>query len=320
MSLRELADRRGLLVGAAWNAGAFHADPTYREVLAEEFNCLVAENEMKFRYLQPERGRFTFEVADAMLDFAEANGMKTRGHTLVWQHCNPDWLEQGDYTRDELLEIMREHIQGVLPHFRGRVFAWDVVNEAVSDDHDGLREKTPWMTIGPDYLDYAFRWAHEADPDALLFYNDYDIEWVEAKFQRTLTLVRGMLDRGVPIHGVGFQYHTRAMDAPSEETVAARIAAFNALGLPVHFTELDIKVPTELGPHDLQEQADVMAAITRTALAAQSCPAIVFWGFTDRYSWIPGFTKGAYDHTLPFDREYQPKPMYQAMARVLGEG
>lgn len=318
MSLRALADRHGLLIGTAYNPAAFDADPLYREVLAREFNGIVAENHMKFHLLQPERGRFDFSYADAMLDFAEAHGMKTRGHTLVWQHCNPDWVAQVEHDRTAMLDIMQAHIHGAMPHFRGRVFAWDVVNEAVSDDHDGLRVKNIWyQRIGDDFVDYAFRFAHEADPDALLFYNDYDIEWVDAKFERTYRLVAGMQERGIPIHGVGLQYHTRAMDAPKPEAVLAKVNAFNALGLTVHLTELDIKVPTELRPHDLTEQADVMAGVTRVALEAKDCPAIFFWGFTDKFSWIPNFTKGEYDHTLPFDREYQPKPMYEAMVKVL---
>ncbi|OPZ84177.1 MAG: Endo-1,4-beta-xylanase Z precursor [bacterium ADurb.Bin429] len=318
MSLRELAARRGLIVGSCYNPAAFAEDPRYGEVLAREFNGIVAENHMKFRFLQPERGRFTFEVADAMLDFAEAHGMMARGHTLVWQHSNPDWLEQGDFTRAEMLEIMRAHIHAVLGHFRGRIAAWDVVNEAISDDHDGFRAKNIWFQrVGDDFVDHAFRFAHEADPTMALFYNDYDIEWVDAKFERTYRLVAGMLERGVPVHGVGLQYHTRAMDAPKPEAVLKKIAAFNALGLTVHLTELDIKIPTQATEKDYREQAEVMAGITHVALEAKDCPAIFFWGFTDKYSWIPNFTKGEYDHTLPFDRDYRPKAMYEAMATVL---
>jgi endo-1,4-beta-xylanase len=318
MSLRELAARRGLLIGACYNPAAFASDPLYREVLAREFNGIVAENHMKFHALQPERGRFTFEVADAMLAFAEAHGMTTRGHTLVWHNSVPDWLAQGDFSRTEMLDIMQAHTHAVLTHFRGRVAAWDVVNEAISDDHEGFRTKSIWhQRIGDDLVDYAFRFAHEADPEMTLFYNDYDIEWVEAKFERTYRLVAGMQDRGVPIHGVGLQYHTRAMDAPAREVVSRKIAAFNALGLTVHLTELDIKIPTQATEHDLTEQAAVMADITRVALEAKDCPAIFFWGFTDKFSWIPNFTKGEYDHTLPFDCDYQPKPMYAAMVEVL---
>jgi GH35 family endo-1,4-beta-xylanase len=318
MSLRDLAARRGLIIGSCYDPRAFQTDPQYGDVLAREFNGIVAENHMKFRFLQPERGRFTFEVADAMLDFAEAHGMQARGHTLVWQHSNADWLEQGEFTRTEMLDIMQAHIHGVMPHFKGRLMAWDVVNEAVSDDHDGLRVKNLWyQRIGDDFVDYAFRFAHEADPDAVLFYNDYDIEWVDAKFERTYRLVAGMQERGVPIHGVGLQYHTRAMDAPKPEAVLKMINAFNALSLTVHLTELDIKIPTQATEADFQQQAEVMAGITRVALEANDCPAIFFWGFTDKYSWIPNFTKGEYDHVLPLDRDYQPKPMYEAMVRVL---
>lgn len=318
-SLRELADRHGLLVGAAYNPRAMDDDPLYGRVLAREFNCLVAENHMKFKYLQPRRGEFDFAAADRMLDFSDRHGMAVRGHTLVWHNSIPDWLRQANVSRREALDILRDHIFTVLDHFRGRVFAWDVVNEALGDTGDGFYRDTSWwhQTVGPEYIDHAFRWAHEADPEIQLFYNDYDVEWVELKCDRTRRLVESMQERGVPIHGVGFQYHTRAADAPSPEDVARRVGRFNELGLAVHFTELDIKIPSSPSANDLRQQAAAGRTAIEVALAADNCPAVVFWGFTDKYSWIPNFTKGAYDHALVFDREYRPKPVLNAMMEAL---
>lgn len=319
-TLRSLADRHELLVGAAFNPGAFEQDVSYGPTLAREFNCLVAENIMKGRYLQPERGRFEFAAADAMLDFAEAHAMKARGHTLVWHTQQPDCIANLELSRAEALDFLHTHIGTVVQHFRGRVFAWDVVNEGVADKGQALlREESPWYRlIGPEYMEKAFRWAHDADPDAQLFYNDYNIAAIEEKADRVFRLVHCLLDRGVPLHGVGFQHHVKACDAPGLEVLSRRIERFRELGVTVHITELDLSVPAQAAPGDFELQAQAYRDVFEAALASGgACPAVVLWGFTDRYSWIPSFTKGECDHALLFDREYQPKPAYRAVCDAL---
>lgn len=318
-TLRELAERKGLLVGAAVSPERIETEETYREVLAREFNCLVAENAMKGRYLQPERGRFHFEEADRMVDFALEHGMKVRGHTLVWHTQQPDWFMDGDFSRSEALEVLREHVQTVVDHFRGRVFAWDVVNEGVGDEGPLLRQNSPWFkAIGRDYIKRAFRWAREADPEALLFYNDYDIAAVQSKTDRVARLVGELLDWDVPIDGVGFQHHVSAQDAPGYEVVRRKMERFGEMGLTVHVTEMDSGIPAEASEEDLELQAEVYGGVVRAALDSGNCPSVTFWGFTDRYSWIPSFTDGEFDHALIFDRDYAPKPAYRAIADALG--
>ncbi|HEV2122123.1 MAG TPA: endo-1,4-beta-xylanase, partial [Chloroflexota bacterium] len=177
--LRELAEARGILIGAAVAAKPVAEDATYQEVLAREFNCLTCENVMKSMYLQPERGQFDFAPADTIVSFAADHAMAVRGHTLVWHRQNPAWLVRGveDGTlADALPGLLREHVWTVMTYYRERrpgvVMAWDVVNEAVADDGTP-RDTLWWHRLGPDYVAQAFRWAHEADPDARLFYNDY---------------------------------------------------------------------------------------------------------------------------------------------------
>lgn len=318
-TLRTLADQRGLLVGAACSPDLLDDEARYTETLAQEFNCIVAENCMKSMYLQPERGRFEFSDADKLVAFAQRHGMRLRGHTLVWHHQLLPWLREGDYSRTEALDILRAHIFGVLEHFRGSVFCWDVVNEGL-DDGGGWRENSRWFElIGAEYLAQAFRWAHEADPEAQLFYNDYGMELPGTKSDACYHMLQAFLDEGVPVHGVGFQYHLGVENRLDRAACVANIQRFADLGLDVHFTEMDMGIRKPITDALRQEQAEEYANRVRIALDTEAVSALVFWGFTDRYSWVPSFTKGEYDEALPVDREYRPKPALAAIKEVLRE-
>ena len=318
--LRDLAAKRGILVGAAVNSRAFKEDETYRATLGREFNCIVAEGVMKFSPLQPERGNFAFGAADSMIDFAEEQGMKVRGHTLVWREALPEWVEHSSFSKQEALDVLRDHIFTVMQHFRGRVFAWDVVNEGINGNKTELRDDSFWyQAIGPDYIEKAFRWAHEADPSALLFYNDYAMDGMTEKADRCYAWVKEMIAREVPIHGVGFQFHVKLDKFPEITDVTRNFKRFNDLGLPVHITELDIWLSREATETALQRQAGAYRDVFKAAVDAANCPAVLLWGFTDRYSWIPKFTKGEYGSALIIDENYKPKPAYKAICEVLNE-
>lgn len=316
-SLRSLAQNRGIWIGAAVGVGPLRDDPSYRDVLAREFNILTPENAMKFEPLYPNRDRYNFVDADAVVAFAKANGMQVRGHTLVWHRRISRWLTEGNFTCDELMTILREHIHAVVGHFRGQIIAWDVVNEAVADD--GSQGSTFWLRgIGPDYIDLAFRWAHEADPQARLFYNDYGGEGLGRKSDAIYTLVQGLLQRGVPIHGVGLQMHIGLGSSPKPRDVAVSMNRLAALGLGVHITEMDVQIQNGTGTTEerLAAQARIYGDMLRVCLSAQNCKAFVLWGVTDRYSWIPQFT-GHPDAPLIFDESYGPKPACNALMDVL---
>ena len=318
-SLGELARARGVWVGAAVEPRLLREEPAYRERVEREFNALVAENCMKFSHLQPERGVFTFDEADRLLDFAEAHQMAVRGHTLAWHRAVPPWLAEGRFCRSEAMDLLHEHIATVAGHFRKRVFCWDVVNEAIEDRYLGYRDKNIWYrTIGEDYLELAFRWAHEADPDALLFYNDYDLQAPGGKFERAVALVRGLQRRGAPIHGFGFQFHTTPQDSPGKAEFLARLVRVREeLGLVAHITEMDINLPAQSGPGDFEQQAAVYRSILEAALESRNCPALLVWGVSDKHTWVRDFTQGKWDHPLLFDASYQPKPAYFALCEAL---
>lgn len=316
--LRTLADRHDLLIGAALQGRALRDDPTYRSLVAREFSSISPENGLKFKPLHPERDRFRFDRADQMVDFAKAHQMEVYGHVLVWHRSLPDWLTSREWSRDELQQIMRQHIQTVVGHFRGKVDAWDVVNEALGRRGERLRD-TIWLkTIGPEYIAMAFRWAHEADPDARLFYNDYEAEGLNPKSDAVYRLVRDLKRQGVPIHGVGLQMHVRAIDAPSLSDVAANIRRLQELGLEVRITEMDVSLHHSWGrlTDKLNAQAAVFANMLQVCLNAPSCTGFTTWGVADHFSWIPKHYN-RWDAPLLFDESFRPKPAHRALVNVL---
>ena len=313
--LRALAEARGFHVGAAVAMPPFRSDPAYRDVLKREYDMLVAENAFKWSAMHLGPSTYYFDDTDALVDFAGENGMAVRGHTLVWHNQNPGWLTNGTFTRDEAITILRDHIATVVGRYKGRIAAWDVVNEAVGDD-GRLRGESIWYRlIGPDYIEMAFRFAHEADPAAKLYYNDYNAERMTAKSDAVYALVKDLKQKGVPIDGVGWQMHLvdRFRIDKQHEKNAARLAA---LGLEISITELDVRLQLPSDAAGLKRQANAYGDVTAFCLARPYCKAVVTWGFTDAASWVPGFFHGMGD-ALPFDATLQPKPAYQAMHDAL---
>lgn len=322
-TLREHADRAGVLVGAAAEPRLL-SDKQYATLLAREFNMLTAENALKWGAIRPNRATFNFRPGDRLVAFARKHDMKVRGHTLAWSEYNPAWIVGGRFTPGQMSELLREHITKVMRHYRGQVFAWDVVNEVFLAD--GSVEPSIWYDRpgiglkgkGTAYVEQAFRWAREADPDALLFYNDYDTEGVNPKSDAVYAMVKDFRERGVPIDGVGIQAHIMDLEAKDLATIDANIARLVALGLEVHITEMDVALPVDASgrladPALLARQAEIYRRVAEACLRQPRCTAFQTWGLTDKYTWIPQFTKGAKGLPLPFDQLYAPKPAYDAL-------
>jgi endo-1,4-beta-xylanase len=319
--LRELAAEHGLYIGAALNTDAFRNNDAYMEIFEREFNVITPENMFKFGPLSTGRGRYFWHDTDAMVDWAEANDMRIHGHTLVWHNQQPDWLNEDRLTPAEIEAVLEEHIKTTVGRYKGRIHEWDVVNEGI-DDNGGLRD-TIWLrAIGPDYIAKAFRWAHEADPDALLFYNDYNADVPNRKSREIFELVEGLVNDGVPIHGVGLQMHLihQQRQAASTEAVREVMDRLDTLGLKVAVTEMDVRIhhATRSREDMLDLQAEMYANVMRACLEAPNCDTFVAWGLSDNYSWIPGFT-GNEDWPLLFDAALEPKPAYYAVADVLAK-
>lgn len=314
--LQAWARQRDFYVGAAVAMQPFKDERAYQETLKREFNVCVAENAFKFDSVHPAKDRYNFAETDALVAFTQANGMKLRGHTLVWHKQLPAWLTQGSYSRAEAVSLLKDHITTLVKRYQGKIWAWDVVNEAVAEDEAGLRKNSFWyQKIGPDYLKLAFQFAHEADPNALLYYNDFSAEDTGRKSKDVYNLVRELKRQGVPLHGVGWQMHVDGdfKIKPAHRDNARRLAE---LGLEISITELDVRMPLPLTPTAATRQAAVYRDVADFCLRQPNCKALVLWGFTDKHSWIPQVFPGAGD-ALIFDADYRPKPAYATLQQSL---
>ena len=330
------------LIGAAVNRREFSGDDeTGAALIKAQFNSITPENNLKWEAVHPSPGTYTFDAADTYVDFGEKNGMFIIGHTLVWHNQTPRWVFEDStgktVDRETLLKRMHDHIQTVVGRYKGRIKGWDVVNEALNED--GSFRETPWFKIiGDEYLVKAYQFAHEADPDAQLYYNDYSLE-NSPKRNGAIRLLKMLQAAGVNIAAVGTQGHYK-MDWPRPEMIDSAIAEFSALGVKVNITELDIDVVPATQANrgaDLAVNsyhvvkadvyADGLPDSEQAALAkrygelfavfvkhAAEIGRVTFWGVTDGDSWLN--TRGRVNYPLLFDRSGKPKPAFNAVVEA----
>jgi endo-1,4-beta-xylanase len=305
--LRADAEATGRAIGAAVQS-RYLGETAYAATFARHFDYVTAEYEMKWDPTERQPGVFDFAGADAIASFAAAHGMKIKGHALLWHQALPAWV--GALAPADLRAAIVSHIQAVVGRYRGQIVAWDVVNEAVADDGSGLRDSVFLQKLGEGFLDLAFRTAHEADPAALLIYNDYGGEGLGSKSDAIYALVSRLRARGVPVGGVGLQMHVAAQSRPPSADIAANMSRLAALGVLVNVSEMDVRIRNVAG--DLAARLAVQRGeyrdIVAVCVAEPACHAVTFWGFTDRYSWIDSFFGP--DDPLLFDESYAPKPAF----------
>jgi endo-1,4-beta-xylanase len=319
--LRTLAAARSPRVGIGAAAGGLFnssdaASASFMKVLAQEFDVLTPENELKFSSLRPARGTFNYARPDSMVAWAKANNMRVRGHTLAWHSQLSGWLTNGGYSSTDAALILTEHISNVVGHYKGQLAAWDVVNEAFTDSPVTLRSGFWSDKIGRGYIEQAFRAAYTADSTVPLYYNDYNIEPVNAKSDSVYALLADLKRRGVPVHGVGMQMHLIAGSLPSLSSMAENFARFAALGLKIQITELDIRLALPSTSNTVATQAQNYRDIYALCLAQPACDMVVTWGVTDRASWVPGTFSG-FGEALLFDNALQPKLAYISVNNLL---
>jgi endo-1,4-beta-xylanase len=313
----------GRLYGCAVNVRALATNPDYAQLIRQQCGILVAENEMKWAALRPGPETFRFNEADALVRFAEANRMKVRGHNLAWHRYNPKWFDT-TVTAANARQMLVAHIQTVMRHYAGRIHSWDVVNEAieVKDGRpDGLRNSAWLRLAGDDYIELAFRTAREADPKALLTYNDYGIEGESAEAEQKRAAVLGLLRRmrahGVPIDAVGVQSHIAASGATYGAGLMRFLAAARELGLQVFITEMDVNDRT-LAADNPSRDTSVASAYKDyldLVLGDPAVRAVLTWGITDRYTWLNSEDSrkdGQPERPLLFDSDYKPKSAFFA--------
>lgn len=294
--------------------------------LAKQFNMVVCENEMKFDATEPNQGEFNYYNGDRLVDFAQKHNMRVRGHALVWHSQVASWVSKDgkkndkNYTQEQLLDIMKNHIYNVAAHFKGKVAEWDVCNEVLDDDQSvvrtdptayTLRTASIWNYAGSDYIEKAFRWAHEAAPDAQLILNDYGVEFQgQAKAEAFYNLAKHLKEKGVPIDGVGLQCHLDVGNIDIAR-LKATIDRFNAIGLRCVITELDLGMDDNEA--NRQQQAKDYYNIAKIAMAADNCNEIMVWGLTDAMTWRGN------RNPLLYDANLEPKPAYYGMHAALRE-
>lgn len=319
-TLKEAGNCTGRLVGTA--IGASHlSNNSLTNIAKAEFNYITAENEMKWSNLQPSRGGFNFSRADQIVDFATQNGMKVKGHTLVWHNQLPSWVDALN-SPDEVRAVMVAHINEVMAHFKGKVVAWDVVNEAWANPNDWpdgqptLRNSVFFRQLGAGFIDEAFVAAREADPDVKLYYNDFRSEAVgQPKGDAIYEMVRSMVERGVPIDGVGLQTHLGLPnDKPPIEDIIANMQRIADLGLEVVVSELDGHV---CDGETLESQGTRFRDIAAACVAQPACTALTIWGISDRDSWLNSWDElncnGARPAGLLWDDNLGKKPAYEGV-------
>lgn len=309
------------LIGAAVNPWAIR---NQEGLLAHHVNSITAENEMKFERLHPEPNRYTFEQADELVAFAKKHGMKMRGHTLVWHNQTTDWLfedEAGNLVdKETLFARTKEHIHTVVGRYKDAIYTWDVVNEVIADEGDQLLRQSKWTDItGDEFIARAFHYAHEADPEAQLYYNDYN-ESLPHKREKIYTLLKSLLDQGVPVHGMGMQAHWNIY-GPSVDDIRAAIERYASLGLRLQLTELDVSMFAHDDRRtDLKEPTAEMLRLQEARYEEifkllveyrDVIDGVTFWGIADDFTWLDDFpVRGRKNWPFVFDTQQHTKSSF----------
>lgn len=335
-TLRQAAGPQQIPIGAAASADEYGPPDmlqnfTYADLLSNQYSMLEPGNAMKWDVTQPTQTTYNFQPGDELVTFAQQNSMRVRGHNLCWYTQFPAWLAPyaATATPAQMATLLQDHITAEVTHYQGQVFAWDVVNEAFNDPsgsalpalRDSIWYDQPGIgQTGTGYIAQAFQWAHAADPGALLFYNDYNIEEPGPKFTAVLNMVQDFVTNGVPINGVGFEMHVTTTYYPDPTQLAQNMQALAALGLQVHITEMDVRLQLDSNGNasaiDLATQAQIYQSVLTTCLQQPNCTAFQVWGVSDAVSWIPSAFPG-YGAALPFDVNYQPKPAFSALMTAM---
>lgn len=308
-ALKALAAQRGFYIGTSLQAKFLTRETDYAKIAAREFNVMTPEWEMLMCNIWPEPERYDFAFSDQLVQYAYANGMKIRGYALFSGNCVPNWMAGVTYSKAGASELLHNYVLAVVGRYRGLIWTWDVADQTIG-------KGSVWENmLGADYLKLVFQWAHQADPNALLFYNDTGIEVSNAKYQLVYDTLKGLKDKGVPINGVGMAYHL-SYPIPTK-MMADAMKQFNDLGLMVQVTQFDMPAQYIANPNAMAQQAQAYGETLQTCLDAANCTAFVMWGFTDKHSWLADTFQNPNIDPLILDKDYQPKPAYAALYKAL---
>jgi len=331
--IKGIKDVADFPIGSAINTMRLSRDEKSLALHLKHFNSITAGNAMKMYSIARNKGEYNFRPVDQMVEFAEKNNQRLFGHTLIWHSGTPAWIEEMAKQDPKALDdFLKDYIHTYVSRYKGKVDAWDVVNEGMNTVGGEYRETMWYNALGKDYIAKAFRYAHEADPDAILFYNDFNIERDTAKMHGVLRMIDDLKKQGVPVSGLGFQMHLR-MDIP-DETIAYCLKKGAETGLQIHLSEVDIifnkhddnrgggiQIYDELTDEMLAQQAEKyknLVLMYRSIVPKEQQYGITFWGVNDRDSWIKGFFR-LKDWPCIFDENLEPKPAYFGFMEGLTE-
>ncbi|KAF5334330.1 hypothetical protein D9611_014171 [Ephemerocybe angulata] len=283
-------------------------------VLKGEFGMFTPEYSWKWNRIQPEKGKFHFNDSDAVMEWAEANGKQIRGHTLVWHQNIPDWVD-AITDKEDLMKVIKDHINKAVGRYKGRVYAWDVVNEVFNEDGT-FRDSVFYRVLGEDFIPLAFRTAREADPNAKLYINEYNLDYAGPKIDAMLNLVHRLQAQNVPIDAIGSQTH---LTSGRVNEVPAQLKRLASTGLDIAVTELDIRIKRPVTPAKLQQQKGEYALVTKGCLEVPACVGISMWGVSDQNSWVKEALP-AFGAPLMWDGNLRRKGAYGAVDGLLRKG
>ena len=322
-SLKQMAARLGLQIG---NHAIYNRinEPPYRHILTTQFDFVLADNTPNWYFtdggLRPSETTYNFRQMDQLMDYAKRYDMPVQAHHYLWgdEKWLPGWLKEGNYSREELRRLMREHILTVGQHYQGRIREWTVVNESFTRAEHlyGLHD---WWAdhAGADYLDDAFRWARQADPHSKLILNDFHNESINTTSNAMYDYIKGAKARGVPINGIGMQMHIDGTHPPTKDEVVTNMKRFGELGVAVYVTEFDVNMydlPGDNGTKD-EVAANIYYEMLRACIESRVCHSFAYLGITDKETWYKYM--GIDARPLMFDERYRPKPAFYAVRRAL---
>ncbi|EAW06989.1 putative endo-1,4-beta-xylanase [Aspergillus clavatus NRRL 1] len=318
--LNTAAKAKGLkYLGSATDNGELSDAPYVAQLSnTEDFGQLTPGNSMKWDATEPSQNSFSYAGGDAIVNLAQANGQLMRCHTLVWHSQLPNWVSSGTWTNATLIAAMKNHITNVMTHYKGKCYAWDVVNEALNEDGT-YRDSVFYRVIGEAFLPIAFATAAAADPNVKLYYNDYNIENPGNKATGAQRIVKLVQSYGAKIDGVGLQAHFIVGSTPSQSDLTTTLKGYTSLGVEVAYTELDIRMQMPSSSAKLAQQSADYQSVAAACVTTPGCIGITIWDWTDKYSWVPSVFSG-YGDACPWDSNYVKKPAYNGILAGLGAG
>ncbi|KAG7091702.1 hypothetical protein E1B28_008105 [Marasmius oreades] len=309
ISLRDLAEPR--FFGAAANTTFLFHDQNYTRLAETQFSIFTPENEMKWENIEPFPNVFNFTAADEIVRFSEFSHAKVRGHNFMWGNQLPPWVNDS-LSATELDRVLKNHIDKIMNHYRGKLYAWDVINELISDTPNATFKDIIWTRkFGEEAMPKALVYARQADPQPRLYINDYGIEGINGKSNTLFEVVKSFKEDGILLDGIGFQCHLTLGQVPPD--LQENLQRFADLDLDVAITELDINLRGPANDTALAQQAKDYEEIVNACVAVKRCVSVTVWGVSDDHSWIP------HGEVLPWDGEKRPKPAFFAIAEAFGE-